>query len=92
MELAQSPGYVVNVTGIHMIGGNHTEVQALRFLHKTNITFIPNGIGQFFPNLKGLSFLNCNIKNISKDHLAEFPEMYQVSYSLNQIEVVPSDT
>lgn len=75
-----------------MIGGNNTEVQALRFMHKPNITFLPNGIGKFFPNLLGLAFLNCNIKTISKDHLAEFPNMYQVSYSLNQIEYVPGDT
>ncbi|KAL7013939.1 hypothetical protein ACKWTF_015657 [Chironomus riparius] len=92
LELDESPGYVVDVRGEHMIGGNLTEVDALRFMHKENITFIPNGIGKFFPNLKGLSFMNCNIKTISKDHLAEFPQMFQLSYSLNAIEYVPGDT
>ncbi|KAG5668100.1 hypothetical protein PVAND_016054 [Polypedilum vanderplanki] len=91
VDIDISPGYVVNVTGQHMIGGNNSEVEAMRFMHKPKITFIPNGIGKFFPNLKGLTFLNCNIKKISKDHLAEFPEMMQVSYNFNQIEVIPGD-
>lgn len=74
-----------------MGGGNHTEVKAIRVMHQTTITFVPIGIGKFFPNLLGLSFMNCNIKTITKDHLIEFPEMLQVSYKLNQIEVLPGD-
>lgn len=74
-----------------MGGGNHTEVQAMRVMHQPTITFAPTGIGKFFPNLKGLSFMNCNLKAISKEHLEEFPEMLQVAYNLNQIEVIPGD-
>lgn len=74
-----------------MGGGNHSEVEAMRVMHQQSLTFIPTGIEKFFPNLKGLSFLNCNVRSVTKDHLMEFPEMLQLSYNLNQIEVLPGD-
>lgn len=74
-----------------MGGGNHTEVEAMRIMHQPTLAIIPTGIEKFFPNLKGLSFLNCNVRSITKDHLVAFPEMLQVSYNLNQIEVIPGD-
>lgn len=63
-----------NVTGSHRAGLNHDDVKMVT-IFRQNISFIPEGITNFFRNLIALRYESSPLRSISSQDLQPFPQL-----------------
>lgn len=79
-----------SVEGDHLPGKNNSHVASL-IVYSQNLPFIPQDIGNFFPNLKLISWIDSNLEAISERDLQPFPNLIFLRIHRNQIVSVESD-
>lgn len=75
--------YLTEVTGDHIFGRSNEDVDLLYILHAVDLTFVPRGIENHFPNLIGIYIRECGVKTLRGDELHPFADMEWVSFRLN---------
>jgi hypothetical protein len=65
---------VTNVTGTHETGKTNEDVQLVRIYGNNQLSFIPRGFTNFFPNLIGIYLTETTFDTLNGDELDEFGE------------------
>lgn len=78
------------VEGVHKKDYTHHDVEFL-FVLIQNIDFVPQGIDNFFPNLKAMNFYGNNIFSISARDLRPFPRLEYLALYNNELESLDGD-
>lgn len=81
---------VTNILGTHQDGQSNADVNYLGINSQT-IFYFPQGIGNFFPNLKYINFENNKLRYITQSDLSPFVELVAVYFNRNFIETLPGD-
>ena len=55
------------------------------------VHYLPKGIDKFFPNLKGLSVFNSNLKSVMQDDFKPFTQLKFVGFLRNDLETLDND-
>jgi hypothetical protein len=55
------------------------------------VSFIPEGLGEFFPNLESLHIVRSKLKKVEKKDLQPFPKLKELILYSNKIESLPGD-
>jgi Leucine rich repeat len=64
----------------------------LRFDHNKQVYYLPENVGEKFPNLLAHYASFCNVKEISKKHFKNLSKLKFLGLDHNQIETILSDT
>lgn len=82
---------LVEVNGVHIEGKNDTQVEMIWVRDGQILTFIPRGIDEFFPNLRGLTLHYTCIAEISANDLQQFPNLIDFNVFGNPIVSLDGD-
>lgn len=75
---------VTSVDGTHIEGYSNDDVKALNWqLHA--VATIPSNFSAFFPNLRGVQFLQAGLQRISSNDLKQFPNLRLLAISRNRL-------
>lgn len=85
------PTAVTAINGTHMEGKFHADVKGFWISGSKTLTKIPNGIGDFFPNLKVFWWCNGNISSIDSSTFQAFPNLLQIDLGHNKIVTLDGD-
>ena len=55
------------------------------------VHFIPQGLGEFFPDLEGLKIGNSQTKEVTKNDIAQFPKLKQLHLYSTDIQSLPAN-
>jgi archaellum component FlaC len=88
MNFSDNSTHVTEVSGIHLSEMTNSDVKMIYFSYvnclQLNLTTIPKGFTNFFPNLIGLQINNCPITSLNGDELEDYPNLeYYVHYQTN---------
>jgi Leucine-rich repeat (LRR) protein len=81
---------VSGVSGLHVPRRTNADVIILMIEEQT-LHYMPQGLGDFFPNLVYLNVYKSGLKEISKNDLKNFPKLQIFSATNNDIETLPGD-
>lgn len=81
---------LTQVNGNHIAGRNHTHVQAVQFEFWNDLTFVPQGINDFFPDLRHLEFYSCSVV-LNGNELNEYTRLEGFRISYSQLERIPGN-
>lgn len=79
---------IVNIINGHTNSRSNNDIQAVLF---KNLTFIPQGLTNFFPNLIAINLQECGIEKLSGTELYSYPKLNWFSLYYNKIERVPGN-
>lgn len=84
---------LTNVEGKHLIGYSSDDVEVILFenCENFNISMIPKGFLENFPNLIGLKFDYCSINFLNGDELAEYPQLQYFEYHGEKLNRIPEN-
>lgn len=82
--------FLVNFTGTHLPGKTDEDVNEVSIANQT-LTFVPQSIEAFFPNLVALVFANTQLLKISAQDLQPFPQLLMLSVFGGNITILDSD-
>jgi len=82
---------VTNITGNHIIGKTNADVEGFVIYLEPNLSRIPRGIENFFPNLIGLAWGNTNLTSLVADDLKPFPKLLSAWFPSNKFVSLHSD-
>lgn len=82
---------ITEVSQNHLEGRNDSDVTSLMIFFG-GIRQIPQNIGEFFPNVEGLSVAFSEVETIGKQDFASIPLLRQLDLFSNRIQVINSDT
>lgn len=86
--------HITAYNGIHVPGNSSTDVRAFYFgtlCPQFNLTFIPKGFLQFFPNFNMLEFNTCSIESLNGDELEEYPNLERFVLLHSNIQRIPGN-
>ena len=78
------------IHGIHLNGFTNDSVRIVDF-NLSVLNFVPKGLIKIFPNLLCLKIVNCGLKEICGEDLAEFENLERLDISSNQLTTVPKN-
>jgi hypothetical protein len=85
------------IVGNHLFNADFTEqfsnsdVVALRINDKHNLTYFPDGIDAFFPNIVAIDLEGCRLSSVAASDLAPFHKLQEISFASNRITELPHD-
>lgn len=82
---------LTSVTGNHLSGYSNVDVRAIYITECRNLTFIPQRMGNFFPNVAGLVIDFCGISTLNGNDLNGHNNLQWISLINNDIEHIPGD-
>lgn len=90
-----------NATHITSASGSAEQIQTAEIIifgwtfntpcRELNLTFVPKGFLNVFPNMNGLQFRECEITNLTGNELDEYPNFLKWLISYSQITTVPGN-
>lgn len=78
---------IVEVTGNHESGKNNSDVKMLYAYHQ-NIPYLPNNLGDFFPNLESYFVMRSNVQHLIPGDLNGLDNLVHFSVVRNPIELI----
>lgn len=78
------------LTGSHVIGKSNKDVGWLVVIRQ-NLTFVPEGIAEFFSNLDAFSVQSSSLKTISANDLRPFPRLVLLELFQNHLTSIDGD-
>lgn len=75
--------YLTEVTGDHIYNRTNEDVDLIYIINVPDLTFVPRGIENHFPNLIGIYIRDCDIKTLRGDELHPFEDLEWVSFRYN---------
>lgn len=93
ISLTSTNGSVSSVNAVNGHSNDRTnkDVQAVLFRNCENLTFIPQGLTNFFPNLIAINLQECGIEKLFGSELNSYPNLKWFSLYYNKIERVPGN-
>jgi hypothetical protein len=93
MDFSENSTHVLstNLTSSDIARVNTIWFDFLGNCRQHNLTFIPKGILNVFPNAKNLGFKNCPIATIKSDDLEEYPNLEILVLTRSDIQHVPGN-
>lgn len=83
---------VTEITGIHMANRANVDVRGFYILSHKNLTYIPQGLEHFFPNMIAYAIGHgSGVKNISSCDLKGYGKLQLIALGGNNIDSVPGD-
>lgn len=81
------------VIGNHSMGKSNKDVEAFTAwsLDRFKSHFVPTGIGNIFPNLKAIQFVNAKVPEIEREDFENMKNLSSLHLAHNLIRIVPSD-
>jgi hypothetical protein len=86
----QSYSTLTGATGLHMPRKTNLNVKRLNIDHQV-VYYIPAGLENIFPNLIAIRIAFCQLKTISASNLSPFPNLVEINFPFNDIEILPAD-
>lgn len=83
--------HVTNVCGIHMDNKTNNDVIAIHIKNCTELSYIPKGLLNIFPNLIGIYLEACGITTLNGSELNEYPQLKLFALELSQLYYVPGN-
>jgi len=83
---------VIDSTGFLFKSTEDEEVKAISYWGNKKIQFLPEMIGETFPNMNALVARDCSIRAISKKNFEKLSKLVILDLDKNQIERIESDT
>ena len=81
---------VTSVNGQDLNTFNGSNFKTIEIGQQT-VHFLPNGLGNFFPNLEEMRIDKSSLKEVNKDDLAQLPKLKQLWLFNNDFQSLPSD-
>lgn len=79
MDFSDNSTFITGFNGTHVSGYSNDDVRMiefdLRLCPRFNLTIVPKGFLNFFPNFTGLAFYNCSIDFLNGNELDEYPNL-----------------
>lgn len=88
VSLQSTNGTVSGVSGTHQSGRTDADVQGVSIFDVTDLTFVPQGITNFFPNLILIYFYNPGIKILNGNELDGYPHLEWFGLNNGNVESV----
>jgi hypothetical protein len=85
-----SNGRVFNITGTHIDDKSHADVDSIYF-SDLNLVNFPRYLCKFFPNLKSISIIGCNVRSLTKFDLIGCEEIEKIMMNGNKISSLNDD-
>lgn len=82
---------LTGVTGNHHPDNSNVNVTLLLIYDCSAVTFVPQGIHSFFPNIAGLIMDSCNISTLNGNELNDYNHLQWISLASNNIAHIPGD-
>lgn len=83
--------YVTSVYGNHTPNKTIDDVVAIHIQNCTNLSYIPKGLLDFFPNLVGIYLDGCSISSLSGTELNEHPKLTLFALEFSPLNYVPGN-
>lgn len=83
-------GRVLNIHGTHLENKTHLDVESIYFSDLQLVNF-PRYLCKFFPNLKSISIVGCNVRNLTKYDLIGCDELEKLMMNGNKISALADD-
>lgn len=87
----ESSQYVTSVTGIHLANKTNNDVAAIHISKCNDLTYIPKGLVNVFPNLIGVYLQGCGISSLNGTELIEYPLLQLFALELSPLQHVPGN-
>lgn len=87
----ESSQYVTNISGVHMDNKTNVDVIAIHISNCADLSYIPKGIGHFFPNLIGIYLEGCGIVSLNGTELNEYPQLKLFALEKSPLHYVPGN-
>lgn len=95
MNFTGHPTYITSNSGAHLSGKSNSDVKIVVFkdphCQTFNLTFIPKGILNFFPNIFSLEFRHCAFEFLNGDELNEYPKILYWVLTNSKIKRIPGE-
>lgn len=85
----ESTQYLTNVTGTHLQNKTNDDVAAIHVGHCSDLSYIPKGMLNFFPNLRAIYFQGCGIATLNGTELYEYPKLILFALEMSPLDHVP---
>lgn len=87
---ADNPTTITEIRGNHMAGKGNADVKRV-LIHYNPLATIPNGLGNFFPNLEVLHWSLGKISSIDSNTFKQFPNLLNISLSSHKLVTLDGD-
>lgn len=82
---------LTEVTGNHLPGRNNSNVVSVTINSHAVLSFIPQGMHNFFPHIGAITVFNCNISELNDYDLRDHIDLEYLSLLQNRIQHIPGD-
>lgn len=90
-EISGNFTHVIGVSGVQRDGFSNLDVALFTLENCPDVTTIPRGLLNFFPNLDGIHLKRCNVNHLRGDELAEYPDLRWFALESTQLDFVPGN-
>lgn len=90
MSVVEPKTKVFKAFGNHMVGHSSSNVEELSIQQK-KVAYMPNGIGDVFPQLDLLFIAECGLQSVKKENFENMKRLTMLSISQNNIKQLPVD-
>lgn len=87
----QSTPYVTSASGVHLPDKTAEDVVSIHIDNCTNLEYVPLGLLNVFPNLRGIYLEGCGVKSLYGDELNEYPQLTLFALELSPLDYVPGN-
>jgi Leucine-rich repeat (LRR) protein len=88
LNVTESSKFITNISGTYLAGQSKFDVKSVDIRGVCN--YVPLGLTNFFPNLRGLQMYNCQLKSICSFDMVEFKNLVILELHYNQLTTLPS--
>lgn len=86
-----STPYVTHVSGVHWSNKTANDVVSIHIDNCTNLSYIPKGLLQAFPMLRGIYLEGCGVSSLNGSELNEYPQLTLFALELSPLDYVPGN-
>jgi hypothetical protein len=79
------------VYGEHETDKSDLNIEVIHFQNSSDLSFIPQGVTNFFTNIIGIFIERCGIKNLIGDELNEYSKLVWFALTYADVEYIPGN-
>jgi FtsZ-binding cell division protein ZapB len=94
MDFSDNPTHITGYSGDHVLGNSAVDVKAFYFgtsCPQFNLTIVPKGFLNFFPNFNMLEFNTCSINSLNGDELEDYPNLERFVIVHSNVQRIPGN-
>lgn len=82
---------VTSISGVHLPSKTINDVVSIHIDNCTNLSYIPKGLRDVFPMLRGIYLEGCGISSLIGTELNEYPQLTLFALELSPLDYVPGN-